>query len=587
MDTADRLQSLLLGLTEPQRLAVTCEEAPLCVLAGAGSGKTRVLTRRVARRVLDGSVQPDHALVVTFTRKAGSELRQRLGHLGVAGVSTGTFHAAAFAQLRRHWADRGIAPLTLLDQPTRLLRELLGEEALRRPGTVPAIAAEIDWAQATLLSPAGYGASARVAGRRPGVSPELVADAYGAYLEAKRRRGLLDLTDLLTRAAGLFADPTHAAALRWRVRHLFVDEFQDVNPAQWQLLRAWLGSGTDLFVVGDPLQAVYSWNGADPSLLGRLPELLPGTRVLRLDANHRSSPQILAAAGAVLAGSEGAADLRSAEGRPDGPAPLIQGFEDDGVEAAAVVRWLRLAHRPGRPWSHLAVLARTNARLEPVVDALRRAGVPFHVRSGPGQADLAESLRALRKMPPDRPLRSALADLAEAPGTDPDTATPDPTRGLAALADELALDEPDPTVGAFLGWLAATVGDPTETGEGPWRSDRVEVATFHRAKGLEWPVVAVVGLEDGLVPISYASTPGAEAEERRLLYVALTRTEEELWCSWAAVRGTDAGGRRSGPSPFLGPLEALSRAARPAAPPPGQTAARIAELRRRLPSPTT
>jgi DNA helicase-2/ATP-dependent DNA helicase PcrA len=591
----DPSAALLRGLTPSQRAAVCSEAAPLCVLAGAGSGKTRVLTRRLARRLFDGSASAEHTLVLTFTRKASRELRQRLWHLDVPGRPwAGTFHAAAYAQLRRHWADAGLRPPAVLDDPRRLLRRLLD-----RPGTVTSeavtsdaitseavaseavtseavggILAEIQWAQARLLTPATYPAAARAAGRRTPLPPDEVAALYGRYEEAKRRHGLIDLNDLLTRGAELMErDTAVAAAARWRIRHLFVDEFQDVNPAQWRLLRAWLGERTDLFVVGDPRQAVYGWNGADPSLLDRLPELLPGTAVLRLDANHRSSPQVIAAARAVLDPTAGDGPTDDGGGRPDGPAPTVTGYDDDGAEAEAVARWLRRMHRPGRPWSHLAVLARTNARLAPMASALGRAGIPFRTGPAPGATARRELVAHLRAGPTTRTLRSALADLS-IPGIPP---------ALARLADEHAIEEPGSTVGAFLAWLAATVGDAAPS-EADADADAVELSTFHRAKGLEWPVVALIGLEDGLVPISYATTPPARAEERRLLYVAITRAEEELWCSWAGLRQTAGRSWHCRPSPFLAPIDASAQAAAAFSADRQTVAGQIASLRLLLPA---
>jgi DNA helicase-2/ATP-dependent DNA helicase PcrA len=566
----DRSSALLRGLTEGQREAVLSEAAPLSVLAGAGSGKTTVLTRRVARRLFDGSARAEHALVVTFTRKASRELRSRLGRLQVPGpVWAGTFHAAAFAQLRRHWADTGVRPPGVIDDPRRLVRRVLPADS-QTAETVGVVVAEIQWAQACLVGPAAYVGAARTKGRRTAVPFELVAESYGRYEEAKKKHGVIDLNDLLTRCADILErDTAVAAAWRWKIRHLFVDEFQDVNPAQWRLLGAWLQGRTDLLAVGDPNQAVYGWNGADPSLLARLPELLPGTTVLRLDANHRSSPQVIAAARAVLEDVDGPAD----GGRPDGPIPVVGGYDDDDAEAVAVSRWLRTMHRPGRPWAHLAVLARTNARLEPVADALRRAGIPY--RLGPAArtgSELRAAITALRALPRDRWLRSALADLSE--GGLP--------AAIGALADEHALEEPNPTVGGFLAWLAATVGEAAAAEVDP-EADAVELSTFHRAKGLEWPAVALIGLEEGLVPISYAVSPAAKAEERRLLYVAVTRAEEQLWCSWAAQR--EVGGRSwsCGPSPLLAAIASAGTVSAPSAD-TAVFARQMASLRRLLPA---
>jgi DNA helicase-2/ATP-dependent DNA helicase PcrA len=389
---------------------------------------------------------------------------------------------------------------------------------------------------------------------------------------------VIDLDDLLTRCAELLEDhPTLAAVERWRLRHVFVDEFQDVNPAQWRLLSAWRNDDPDLFVVGDPQQAIYSWNGADPSLLDRLPALVPGITVLRLDDNHRSTPQVLSAARAVL----GDAGRAYAATRPDGPQPVVRAFEDDDDEATSLARWLRAAHRPGRPWSHIAVLARTNGRLEPTARALRGVGIPYRLAGNPRTFATLSSSAWLRKLPRHVAVRSALSELAAEAGLARAASADDGAEGLLAalarLADEHALDCPHATVGEFLDWLAAEDGGDVD-GE---RADAVELSTFHRAKGLEWPSVAVVGLEDGMVPIAYASTAAAVAEERRLLYVALTRAENELWCSWARARRVGERCWRCGPSPLLAGVEAVIGDVPPVTH-PGHAARRVDSLRRQL-----
>jgi DNA helicase-2/ATP-dependent DNA helicase PcrA len=584
-----RLDRLLRGLTDAQRVAVTADDAPLCLLAGAGSGKTRVLTRRVARRVSDGSAEAEHVLVVTFTRKAAAELRERIERLGVPGrLWAGTFHAAAYAQLHRHWADHDIRPPTMLEDPEGLLREIFDDTGTPKGPSarhVAEVAAELSWAQSRLVSPAAYADAARSARRRGPMPPEKIAELYHRYDAEKRRRGLIDLGDLLDRCASVLeTDEEAATAQRWRIRHLFVDEFQDVNLAQWRLLRAWLGDRTDLFVVGDARQAVYGWNGADPTLLARLPELLPGTSVLRLDENHRSTPQIVQAASSLLP-----RHVRPATERPDGPPPVVASFDSDEAESVSVARWLRQAHRPGRSWSQLAVLARTNARLEPVADALGRFGIPHRLTPlTPADIALRRAIGLLGRAPARQPLRNAMADVIvtlQANGTDANSARAAAPPELARLVDEHAVEEPGACVGDFLAWLVATVGDPRSEGQCTLGDrDRVELTTFHKAKGLEWPAVAVVGLEDGIVPIVYATTPEALAEERRLFYVALTRAEEELWCSWSANRGTGERNWACERSPFLDVVEDAARDCRPAGD-LESCCARISDMRSRLRQP--
>ena len=476
---------LLADLTPSQHLAVTTPSPTVCVLASAGAGKTRVLTRRVGYRVVTGAARPEHALAITFTRKAAGELRERLNGLAPArAVTAGTFHSLALSQLRRWWADRRTPEPALLERKGRLLAELVAG----RPGlsevSIVELAGQIEWGKARLVEPAAFAAAAAAARRELPADAEAIAGLYARYEDEKRRRRLVDFDDLLVRyASALETDSRFAAAQRWRWRHVFVDELQDVNPLQCRLLLALLGENEDLFVVGDPNQAIYGWNGADPGFLANVPRRWPGAEVVHLDENHRSSPQVVAAAAAVL-GRQAPPDARSSQ--PNGPLPQLRSFASEESEAAGVAAQLREACSRGIPWEQMAVLARTNTQIGVICQVLRRAGIPFR---------------------------------SVAPADD----------------DELSDEERDPA---------------------PY-AERVTISSFHRAKGLQWQAVWVCGLEAGLVPIAYASNSAALAEERRLLYVALTRSERELYCSWARERRYSNGPpQRREPSPWLGALAA-------------------------------
>jgi DNA helicase-2/ATP-dependent DNA helicase PcrA len=408
-----------------------------------------------------------------------------------------------------------------------------------------------------------------------------MATLYAKYEEEKKRRRLVDFDDLLLLCArALRDDGEFAAGQRWRFRHLFVDEFQDVNPAQAALLEGWRGGSDDLCVVGDPNQAIYAWNGAEPTFLTRFCDREPRATVVRLDDNFRSSPQILAVAGAVLGDAAGAAM------RPhcaDGRLPVVRSHADERAEAQAVARGLRDRRRPGTPWARLAVLARTNAQLVVLEEALRAAGVPYRVRGGSPFLDrneVGEALTALRRRPGSFSERvSWLHDTV----LEDDDATPAAIerRGnvaeLVRLAQEYTSVGGVPSVEGFVSWLDATL----RADDGATPTDGVDLATFHAAKGLEWPIVFLVGLERGLVPIGHAKTPDAEAEERRLLYVAITRAEQELHCSWARERTFGDRALRRAPSPWLDDitttLKALQQGVKPA-----DLRARVAEERRRL-----
>lgn len=572
---ADRL---LDDLDAAQREAVTTDAAPLRILAGAGSGKTRVLTRRLAHRVAVGTADPRHALVLTFTRRAASELRSRLGVLGIRDeVAAGTFHAIAYAQLRARWADRGVRPPDLLERKLPVVAKLVPSR-----GAAIDVLAELDWAAAQGLGPDDYAAELEHRGRRPAVSPTLVVATMRRYADHKRERRLVDFDDLLRLGAQhVRTDPDAAAATRWRYRHVFVDEFQDVNPLQFDLLRAWLGDRVDLCVVGDPRQAIYAWNGADAAYLTRFERWFPDATTVELTHNHRSTPQIVAAGAAVL----GHGTPVPATDRPEGPTPTVAELADELAEADAVARAVRDRHAPGTRWSSQAVLVRTNAQGVLVAEALRAAGVPHRIRGGAGLLDRPEvrsALGELRRHP--GPFAVAVADLADA--VSPAEVPPDPApagaagRSGAPIADDGPIDDERranldmlvrlageytrvdrlPSADGFSAWLTAALGTDL-----PHR-DAVDVATFHAAKGLEWPVVHLAGLEDGLVPIGHARTPAELAEERRLLHVAVTRAEHELHLTWARRRTVGNRAMEREPSPWLHPLIAATGPAAPTLP---------------------
>lgn len=526
---------LLHDLDESQRRAVTSPARPLAILAPAGSGKTRVLTRRIAYQVATDEADASHVLALTFTRKAAGELRDRLRALGLReAVAIGTFHSVAWAQLRARWSDEGRAAPTLLTRKGRLLGELVG----RGPLTVGQAAGEIEWSKARLVGPGGYAEAVATARRRPPVPAERVAELYARYEEEKQRRRFVDFDDLLRLCSQLLAtDAAFAATQRWRFRHLYVDEFQDVNPLQMELLEAWRGGRWDLCVVGDPHQAIYGWNGADPGFLEQFARHYPPAEVISLERNYRSTPQVLAAAADVLAAAR-VPDRVVYPVRADGKAPRLERHPTDRDEAYAVARAVRDARAPGTPWKAQAVLARTHAQLPLLAEALRTAGVPYRVRGESellNRPEVREAMDLLRRS--DRQLSAALPDLralaadTEAARGLEDEATANLQLVVRCAHDQLRLD-PTAWTRGFLAWLVATL--EAEGADGA--KDAVTLATFHAAKGLEWPVVHLTGLEDGFVPIAHARTRHDRTEEARLLYVAMTRAEDVLRCTWSAQR---------------------------------------------------
>ncbi|MDH3294424.1 MAG: ATP-dependent DNA helicase UvrD2 [Acidimicrobiia bacterium] len=570
---ADRL---LDGLNQAQLEAVTAPAGRLVVVAGAGSGKTRVLTRRIAWRVTRGETDPNRVLALTFTRRAGAELRQRQRRLGLRDtVPAGTFHSFALSQLRQRWAEKRTVPPTLINSKVRLLSQIC-----RAPAGVAMVdvAAEIEWARARLVQPDDYPVAAAGAGRTPPADAEFIVEAMAVYQREKRRKRLVDFDDLLALAVrDLQADPDYAEAVRWRHRHFYVDEFQDVNPLQYQLLTEWLGGRDDLFLVGDPRQAIYGWNGADPGLMHRL--MADGdTTTIELRYNYRSTPQVLGLANAALntpgfvadgapapswAGSSAAANNASRLGpleghKPDGPAPVLRHYENDRAEAAGVAEAVRSANAAGHRYRQQAVLVRTNAQLALIEQELAAVGIPSQVRSGAGPLGSPEVKQVLRSIARDGiDLVKQLEELdvhLEETADDVAPSAVERHSNLAALSrliHEFLIMDPAPSGPGFLAWLNTLAGGDVDRGD-----DAVDLVTFHGAKGLEWPVVHVAGLEDGFVPIVYAETVDQLAEEQRLLYVALTRAEEHLNLSWAQQRmfGTKTVGRQ--PSPIVEVLAA-------------------------------
>jgi DNA helicase II / ATP-dependent DNA helicase PcrA len=570
---------LLEGLDPSQEAAVVEAARPLAILAGAGSGKTRVLTRRIAWHAATGHVDLDRVLTVTFTRKAAGELVRRLERLPGGGrVTAGTFHALALAQLRRRWHERGRDAPTLLERKARLLVPMIGRDR-DAVGRAAGVAGEIEWAKARLVDPDQYVAAVRAAHRTTVVPADDVAALYADYEQQKHRRRLVDFDDLISLCVrALEGDTDFAATQRFRFRHFFVDEFQDITPAQLRLLRAWLGDRDDLCVVGDPDQAIYRFAGAEPDYLNRFDEHVPGARVVRLDRNYRSTPQVLDAARAALP----AGALTALAVRPDGPVPTFTAHDTDRDEARAVAQALRDARASGRPWGTMAVLYRTNAQSALFEEALARADVPVRVRGASRFLDrpevgalldlLVDAARVAR-----RPFAEHLVDL------DADAAAmPEQQREHAAALvtlgrEYLVHDGGRGSVGGFTAWLRATLrsGDAGLDG-----TDAVDLTTFHRSKGLEYDTVFICGVERGLVPIAHATTAADLDEERRLLYVALSRAATALHVSWARERTLGTRAVRREPSPWLEPIVASARAgvetahARPTTPPAGLRRAR-------------
>ena len=560
-------EAVLAGLDEEQRTAAAAVQGPVCILAGAGTGKTRTITHRIAYGVHAGVYRPEHVLAVTFTARAAGELRGRLAQLGVGGVQARTFHAAAMRQLR-YFAPRVLGgPMPeLVENKLRVVAAAATRARLTTDRTsLRDLAGEIEWAKTTLATPEDYPARAAAAGRELPFDAATVAAVYAGYESAKQRDGSLDFEDLLLVTAYALEEHRDVAReVRGQYRHFVVDEYQDVNPLQQRLLDAWLGGRAEICVVGDPNQTIYSFTGADPEHLLGFADRYPDAEVVKLERDYRSTPQVVGLANRLIGAAprrRGLPGLRLLGQRAAGPPPRFVEHPDEPAEAAAVAAACRALVDSGHPPAEIAVLFRINAQSQVYESALTDAGVPYVLRGGerfferPEVRDAVVLLRGAAAggnepgalVPTVRDVLASTGWVEHRPP--PGGAARDRWQSLAALVDlavDLVSEDPALDLAGFVAHLAERANAqhaPTVQG--------VTVASMHAAKGLEWDAVFVVGLVDGVLPIAQShSRPDAVEEERRLLYVAVTRAREQLTLSWSLARAP--GGRRSRPrSRFL------------------------------------
>ncbi|MEV4271727.1 ATP-dependent DNA helicase UvrD2 [Micromonospora aurantiaca (nom. illeg.)] len=564
-------ERVLAGLDPEQRSAVTAPAGPVCILAGAGTGKTRAVTSRIAYRALTGDIAGRHVLAVTFTARAAAEMRSRLTVLGVQGVQARTFHAAALRQVR-YFAPRllaGRAMPELLDSKVRVVTLAAAKVGLRADRAAARdLSAEIEWAKSSLVEPGEYVVAAAKALRETPYEPARVADVFDAYERLKRGNGVIDFEDMLRAAVwGIEEHPDVAEQVRNQYRHFVVDEYQDVNPLQQRLLEAWLGGRDDLTVVGDASQTIYSFTGATSSYLVDFPRLHRGATVVRLVRDYRSTPQVVGLANAVISqarGTEARLRLELHGQRRPGPEPELRIFTDEPAEANAVAARCRALVAGGTPAREIAVLFRTNAQSEAYEKALSEAGVPYVLQGAerfferPEVRQAMIALRAAtRSADAGTPLPAAVVEALTAVGWAPDAPPPggaarerwEALAALVQLAEEYAAEaEEEPGLTGFTEELARRAAQqhvPTVEG--------VTLASLHSAKGLEWDAVFLVGLAEGTLPTTYAKTMEQVEEERRLLYVGITRAREWLWLSYSTARSP--GGRARRPSRFLPQLD--------------------------------
>ena len=563
----------VLGALDPEQHAVaTAPRGPLCVLAGAGTGKTRALTHRIAALVMSEEASAGEILALTFTARAAGELRGRLRALGVEGVQARTFHSAALRQLGYFWPSvvGGQTP-RVVSSKAPLISEAAGRLRVRTDGTlVRDLAAEIEWAKVSQVAPDVYVERSAASGRRTlgAIEPQMVGRVYAGYESLKRERSMIDFEDVLLLTAGMIDDdPNMAASVRAQYRCLLVDEYQDVSPIQQRLLDLWLGDRDDLTVVGDANQTIYSFAGASPRFLLEFPRRFPSATVVRLERSYRSTPQVVAAANQLLAsapGSEAATRLHLKAQREAGPEPAWLVATDEGAEVTAVVERIKALISAGVRQRDIAVLYRINAQSAAYEEALTAAQVPYTVRGGERFFDRREVkeavalLRAAAQATPDADdIPRQVADVLSAAGY---RAEPPPGPSKArdrweswAAIVEVASELDDRTPGCTMSDLVLELQHRATTQHAP-ASDGVTLSSLHAAKGLEWDAVFLVGLTDGMMPISYATTPQQVEEERRLLYVGITRARRHLTFSYGRTRA--AGDRRMrDPSPFLAALD--------------------------------
>ncbi|GAA1352440.1 ATP-dependent DNA helicase UvrD2 [Falsarthrobacter nasiphocae] len=578
---------ILAALDPEQREVAANLTGPMVVLAGAGTGKTRAITHRIAYGVASGVYKPQQVLAVTFTARAAAEMRARLRALGAHGVQARTFHSAALRQLQYFWPQAiGGTPHRLVDNKAALIAESARRLRLTTDrAAIRDLAGEIEWAKVSMLTPEAY---ERAPGRVPptGFDQRAVARLYRAYEGLKEERLVIDFEDVLLLTVGILEDDARvAAAVREQYRYFVVDEYQDVSPLQQRLLDLWLGGRKELCVVGDASQTIYSFTGASSRHLLEFTSAYEGARVVKLVRDYRSTPQVVKAANDLLAArqggsSQGGADearwaepLELRAQRPSGPEVLFAELADDAAEAEAVAAHIKKTIAAGTPASEIAVLFRTNGQSQAFEEALGSAGVPFKLRGAERfyeRREVREGILQLRAAAraadpgedPGQLARTVLSSLGYAEtapsGTGAQRERWESLAALVAVADEVAGLRRDRGEAVTLQDVVDELTDRAASAHVP-TLDGVALASIHTAKGLEWDAVYLAGMSEGLMPISYAQTQAEIDEERRLLYVGITRARQQLHISWALSR-TKGGSANRKPSRFLHALSPDVRA---------------------------
>ncbi|MEU7158327.1 ATP-dependent DNA helicase UvrD2 [Streptomyces chrestomyceticus] len=570
--TPEGADAVLDGLDPEQREVATALHGPVCVLAGAGTGKTRAITHRIAYGVRAGILQPSTVLAVTFTARAAGEMRGRLRQLGAGGVQARTFHSAALRQLQYFWpkAVGGEVP-RLLERKVQVVAEAAARCRIRLDrNELRDVTGEIEWSKVTQTVPADYPAAVHKAGREAPRDPAEIGQIYATYEQLKRDRGTIDFEDVLLLTVGVLQDRHDIAEqVRAQYQHFVVDEYQDVSPLQQRLLDLWLGDRDNLCVVGDASQTIYSFTGATPDHLLNFRTRHPNATVVKLVRDYRSTPQVVHLANGLLSQARGRAAehrLELISQRDAGPEPAYTEYGDEPAEAEGTARRIRDLIASGVPASEIAVLFRINAQSEVYEQALADHGVPYQLRGAerfferPEVREAGVKLRGAARFGANDALLDDAMDLpSEVRAVLSDMGwTSVPPAGSGAVRDRweslaalvrLAEDFAKARPAATLADLVAELDERANAQHAP-TVEGVTLASFHAAKGLEWDAVFLVGLTEGMMPITYAKTDEQVEEERRLLYVGVTRARLHLGLSWSLSRAP--GGRAvRRPSRFL------------------------------------
>jgi len=534
---------ILAALDPDQRAVALATRGPVCVIAGAGTGKTRAITHRIAYAAAIGTMDPQKVLALTFTAKAAGEMRARLRTLGVPTVAARTIHAAALKQLLYFWPSvfGGRTP-DLMTTKTGFLTEAINRaglsDAIRATNRelMRDIASEIEWAKVSQVAPTDYIDEISKRTQKPRVLPEQMVQIYTAYESVKKQELAIDFEDVLLLCAAMLEEEREVRErVQDQYRYFTIDEYQDISPVQQRLINAWLGKRNDICVVGDPAQTIYSFAGATPVFLNTFTQRFPDAEVIRLSTGYRSTPEITFAANALLRhGSMGQELVAQNE---HGSQPSVIGYSDEAAEVSGVLTEITELLNSGTPPHEVAILARTNSQLKSVERAMQKVNLPYQVRSTERFFDRKEVRDFLSEV------RKASVIPAEGQGWLDELRTlaqpyltGEAIDGIAALLHlSRELDNDDNFTPKTLRGYLREVEDRVQQNNPP-TMPVVTLATLHAAKGLEWERVFLIGASEGQLPVSDASID----EERRLFYVGITRAKADLHISY-----------RKSPSPFL------------------------------------